>query len=91
MYESLILLGVVVLTQLIKKYVYPKFGDTGVHVLTFVLALIGVGVYQYALHHVEFKELLIQALNFLVLAVAIYEVILKKIGFKSAPEKLATE
>lgn len=91
MYESLILLGVIILTQFIKKYVYPKFGDTGVHVLTFVLALIGVGVYQYAAHNVEFKELLIQALNFLVLAVAIYEVILKKIGFKSAPEKLATE
>ena len=88
MYESIILIGVIILTQIVKKYIYPKYGDTGIHVFTFVIACLGVGIYQAAQTYVEFKEILIQALNFLVIAVAVYEIILKKIGFKSAPDKL---
>lgn len=88
MYEVLILLGTLLLTQFVKKYVYPKFGSTGVHILTFVIATIGVGIYQYAQTNIEFKELLLAGLNYLVVAVAVYEVILKKIGFKSAQEKI---
>lgn len=82
------MIGTLLLTQIVKKYVYPKFGSTGVHILTFIIAAIGVGIQQYAQTNVEFKELLLQGLNYLVLAVAVYEVILKKIGFKSAQEKI---
>lgn len=87
MFETLIFFGVVVLTQIIKKHVAPKWGDTGVHILTFVLALVGVGVYQYATANPAFMEVLMQALNYLALAVAVYEIILKKIGFKSTKEQ----
>jgi len=91
MYESLILIGIVILTQITKRYVYPKFGSFGIHALTFILALIGVGVYQYAQANVDFKEILMQALNFLVVAVAVYEVILKRLGVESVTKKLAEE
>lgn len=88
MFETLIFFGVVVLTQIIKKYVAPKFGDTGVHILTFVLALVGVGIYQYATANPDFMAVLMQALNYLALAVAVYEIILKKIGFRSSSRQL---
>ena len=35
MFETLIFAGTVFLTQVVKKYVYPKFGATGVHIVTF--------------------------------------------------------
>jgi len=86
MFETLIFVGVVLLTQVVKGYVYPKWGNTGVHVLTFAISLVGLGIYQYAVANPSFMELLVDALQFLAGAIALYEVILKKIGFNSAPE-----
>lgn len=88
MFESLIFIGVVILTQFVKKYVSPRFGDTGVHVVTFVVALVGLGIYQYATANPAFMELLMEALSFLAGAVAVYEIILKKIGFKSSTQQI---
>lgn len=86
MYETIIFIAVVGLTQFIKKYVHPKFGNTGVHVLTFVLALIGVGIYQATISYPNFGLIVTDALTYLVSTVAIYEIILKKVGFKSSKE-----
>lgn len=86
MYEIIIGAGVIILTQLIKNKVYPKYGSTGVHVLTFILAVIGVGIYQYSLYDPSFAEILQQALAFLATSITVYEVILKRIGFKSAKD-----
>lgn len=88
MFESLIFVGVVLVTQFIKKYVYPKWGDTGVHVLIFTLSLIGLGVYEYAQYNPAFMDVLVWSLGYLAGAVALYEVILKKIGFKSSTTQL---
>lgn len=88
MFESLIFVGVILLTQIIKKYVYPMWGDTGVHALIFILSLIGLGVYEYAQYNPEFMDVLVWALGYLAGAVALYEVILKKIGFKSSTTQL---
>lgn len=91
MFETLIFFGVVVLTQITKKYIVPKWGATGLHIFTFALALVGVGIYQYATANPEFMEVLLYALNYLALAVAVYEIILKKLGVKSTEEKLAED
>lgn len=84
MYEIIIGTGVIILTQIIKNKVYPKYGTTGVHILTFTLALIGVAIYRYAMSDPYIYDLIREALQYLALSITIYEVILKKIGFKSA-------
>lgn len=81
MYETLIFVAVVLLTQFIKATVYPKFGKTGVHVLTFSLALIGLGIYQWAQADPSVMDWLVRAGQFLVGTIALYEVILSKVGF----------
>lgn len=91
MYETLIFIAVVLLTQFIKAFVYPRFGKTGVHMLTFVIALVGLGIYQWAQADPSVMEWLVRAGQFLVGTIALYEVILSRIGFsdtKSIVEKL---
>lgn len=91
MFEVVIFFGVVLLTQLIKKYVFPKFGDTGVHILTFVLAAIGVGIYQVAMQNPDVMDWIIKAIQYLALAITVYEVILSKIGFNSAKKQIQND
>lgn len=83
MYEALIVLGIVVLTQVIKRYVQPKFGTIGVHVLVLVLALIGVAIYNQTLADPNFAEFVTKTLQYLASAIAAYEVIIKRLGFSS--------
>jgi len=86
MYEIIIATGVIVLTQLIKNKVYPRFGTTGVHILIFTLSAIGVVIYQFTLVDPSFAGIVTQALGYLATAITVYEVILKKIGFKTAKD-----
>ena len=89
--EIVIFFAILVLTQFIKKYVYPTFGDTGVHILTFTLAAIGVGIYQVATTNPSIMDWIMNAITYLALAITVYEVILSKIGFKSAKKQLEDE
>ncbi len=82
MYETIIFMAVVLLTQFIKGTVFPRFGKTGVHIVTFTIAVIGLGIYQWAQADASVMEILMQALQFLAGAIAVYEIILSKIGFK---------
>ena len=91
MFETLIFAGTVLFTQAVKKYIYPRFGGTGVHIATFTVALVGLGVYQYAQINPSFMEALVWALGYLAGAIAIYEVILKKIGFQSSATLLEND
>jgi len=84
--EQLILIAVILLTQIVKGKIYPKFGATGVHIFTFVISLIGYGIYLQAITNPDFMTLVSGAIQFLIGAVAVYEVILKRIGFKSVEE-----
>lgn len=90
MFEAVIILSVTVLSQLMKKYVYPKYGKTGVHVVTFVLALVFSGMYYATQSNPEFLEIMLSAGKVLVYAVGVYEVILKRIGFQSGKELLVS-
>lgn len=88
MYESLIFIGAILLTQVVKKFIKPRFGSTGVHVFTFIIALIGNGVYLYSQTDPEFALIIQRALEYLAGTVAVYEVILKKIGFPTVEKQL---
>lgn len=79
--ELLIAFGITLLTQLIKKFVYPKFGSYGVHALIFILSLAGVSVYYFVYTIPEWQVIIQKAIQTLAYSVAIYEIILKKVGF----------
>lgn len=71
---------IIVLTTLCKKYIKPKYGNTGVHVFTFLLCAIYtvcLGLYNTM---PGFKELALDAISYLAICIAAYEVVLKKIG-----------
>lgn len=83
MTEILGLIGIIILTQVSKKYIYPQFGDLGIHVFTFLVASVIVGIHQYAQYDIRFAELLTSAGTYLMAAITIYEVILKRLGVES--------
>ena len=87
--ELLIAFGVTLLTQFVKGFVFKRWGAYGVYAVVFALALGGTVVYQYVYSIPEWKVIITHALETLAYAVALYEVILSKIGF-SGGTKLAS-
>ncbi len=79
MWTTLSILGLNALTGLCKKWIKPKWGEVGVHAFIFVIALIGTGIYQLYTKSFEVKMLIEQSAVYLMAAVALYEIILKKI------------
>lgn len=71
---------ITILTQLVKGYISPKFGDTGVHVFIFVIGLIVAGVTLGMQNSASFSAIVEQGLGYVALSVSIYEVILKQLG-----------
>lgn len=88
MYETIVFIGLLVMTQVIKKHVIPKYGEWGLHGFVFLVAVAFLGVKAYADRNLEFKEVLVDAGIFLASAVSLYELILSKVGFKSVTEQL---
>lgn len=83
MTTSFAILGVLaisIITQLIKKFIIPKYGETGVHVFVFVLALIVTSVQVASTQFPGLGQFLIEAGTFLVTTIGTYEVIFKKIS-----------
>lgn len=80
-----IVLVINVLTSLIKNWIKPKFGTTGVHVFVFALALIGAGYMSYKDSFPHLATYVASAGALFSLAVAFYEVILSHIpAFKGS-------
>lgn len=77
--STLMVLAILILTQICKKYIGPKWGDTGIHVFVFLVALLFVSVRAYATYNPTFGHLLIIAGEYLAASIGVYEVILKKI------------
>lgn len=78
MIATLIVLGMLVLTQIVKQFIAPKWGDTGVHIFIGVVALIIVVVQALVTYYPGFGALLLEAGKYLLATVGTYEVILKK-------------
>lgn len=85
--ETLILIAIIILTQVVKNHIKPKFGDTGVHIFIFAIAMIGCAIHLGAQHNAAFGIIIGRAIGFLALSVAAYEVILKQIGINSLTGK----
>ncbi len=66
--------------QICKKWISPKYGDNGVHVFIFILALSFTVVQTAANHNPAFMTILEQAGLLLVATVGTYHVLFKKIG-----------
>ena len=73
-----IVFAINVLTSFLKKYVYPKFGRLGVQVVVFLLAIVGAWYMQYG---ASLEVYVAQAFVLFTAAVALYEVILKRVDF----------
>lgn len=79
---SLIVLGLVVVAQIAKKWVIPKFGPTGLHIFVFTIALGVVVVQALMSYYPGLGEVLAMAGKYLAMAIAVYEVILKRLNEK---------
>lgn len=84
--ELLIGAALALLAQVTKEYIYPKFGDWGVHGALFLIALVGTAIWQTAVARPELMAIIENAGTLLVSAVGVYEVILKRLGALSAKD-----
>jgi hypothetical protein len=75
--------------QFVKGYVAKKWGDYGVYAVVFIVALIGTVIYKYVYTIPEWQVIITNALETLAYSVAMYEVILKRIGFADKRTKIA--
>lgn len=78
MFTTLSILGINILTQLSKRLV-ERYGKTAVHALIFILAVIIVTINSLVEGNPEYLAILKQAGTILAGAVALYEILLKKI------------
>lgn len=82
MTTSLIAAGIFILTLIVKKYITPKFGATGVHVFVFLVAAIAFGVQAAMTYWPGFGALMISAGKYLVGSIAVYQILIKQIQEK---------
>ncbi len=79
MWSLLSVFGLNLLTGVTKKWVKPKWGDTGIHVLVFIIALIGVGLKMLYEHNLAWKMLLEQSVVYMGAAITFYEILWKQV------------
>lgn len=72
-------IGIFILTQFTKKYITPKYGDTGLHIFIFIVALAVFGVQSAMTYYPGFAALVIKAGEYLIGSVALYQVIIKQL------------
>lgn len=86
MTEIAIIFSVNLVTSIVKRWVYPKWGATGVQAVAFVLALLGALYYTYKNNVPGLEHVVMETLAIFSLSVTLYEVILQHIPvFKGPP------
>lgn len=78
MFTPLTIIGLLILGQISKKYILPKYGNHGLYAFLFLIALIINGTHEAMTHFPGFGSLIMQAGTFLVSTIGIYEVIFNK-------------
>ena len=81
--EIIITLAINGLTNFLKNKIKPKYGSEGVHIIVFILAIIASAIVSIIQANPEFEVFAKQAVTYLISAVAMYELILKKISTES--------
>lgn len=72
------------LTSIVKKYVYPRYGKVGVQFVAFALAFIGAWYFIYGQQIESLSKFVVSALGIFSMSVTFYEVILQNLPwFKS--------
>lgn len=78
MFTILSTMGLLLLGQVTKKYIIPKYGDHGLYIFLFVVALVISGVYALMTAYEGFNVIVLEAGKFLVGTIGVYEIILNK-------------
>lgn len=90
MFTTLTIIGLLILGQITKKYIIPKYGNHGLYVFLFVIALIINGVRAAMTYWPGFATIVLAAGTFLVSTVGIYEVIFNKMGLNITDADLSS-
>lgn len=86
--ELLITLGINAISQLLKKYVAPKYGENGVQVAVFLVACLATAGY-FAYKKIEgFKEFIMYVSAFFASSMVFYELIWKKLSIVKSTKEL---
>lgn len=72
-----------IFTEFVKPWLKNKFGNKGIYIFLFVVAGIGTFIYQYLYQIAYWQEIITKALEALAYAIALYEVLLKKLDLSS--------
>lgn len=75
-----------VITAVVKRWIYPTFGATGVQAIAFLAATIGALYAVYGGNYPGLVELVSAGLGVFSLAVTFYEVILSKFDIFKQPD-----
>lgn len=76
-----------IITQVAKKYIYPKFGVTGIQLFAFFLAAVYVVGNAILDNNPAWLPIVEKAVGIFAGAIAAYEVILSKIGAQTVTEQ----
>lgn len=79
--STAIIFSVNVLTSVLKRWVYPKWGKTGVQVVVFCLALIGAVYPSLSVQFPSLQLFISNAIVIFTIAIASYEVIWSRISW----------
>lgn len=79
-YDLLAIVAITLLTQFLKQFVSPRWGDNGVHLVVAALAVIATAVQVAISHYPGFAVFASQVAAFLTITVGVYELILKKVA-----------
>lgn len=75
--EIITILGVNILTSFLKKYVYPKFGKTGVQFVLFVLCFIGATLWSLKEKYTSIGTFIATGTAIFMMSISFYEVVLQ--------------
>lgn len=67
-------------TQAIKKFIIPRFGVTGVHIMIFAFSTIAALYFTYGDQFPQIKTLLFVGAQIFCLAITLYEVVLGRLA-----------
>lgn len=81
-----VILVINVASSILKRWIYPKFGRTGVQVTVYAISLIGALYYSFSGQIEGLKKIVEASLSIFSLSVTFYEVVLSRFRwFKGLP------
>ena len=86
--EIFIGLGINVVSQLLKKHIAPKYGETGVQFTVFLMACIVAGFYIVYKTYPSVENFVAAVVVFFGMAITFYEVLWKKFKVVKSTDEL---